>query len=49
MPIDVGALWLFVPIALALNLTPGGDMLFCLGQGAKSGPKAGIALSLIHI
>lgn len=44
--IDLNTLLLFVPIALALNLTPGADMLFCLGQGAKSGLKAGIAASL---
>lgn len=44
--IDLQTLYLFVPIALALNLTPGADMLFCLGQGAKSGPRAGMAASL---
>jgi len=44
--IDLNTLLVFVPIALALNLTPGADMLFCLGQGAKSGPKAGVAASL---
>jgi threonine/homoserine/homoserine lactone efflux protein len=44
--IDLNTLFVFVPIALALNLTPGADMLFCLGQGAKSGPKAGMAASL---
>lgn len=44
--IDLQTLFLFVPIALALNLTPGADMLFCLGQGARSGPKAGVAASL---
>lgn len=44
--IDFNTLLLFIPIALALNLTPGADMLFCLGQGAKSGPRAGVAASL---
>lgn len=44
--IDLNTLLIFTPIALALNLTPGADMLFCLGQGAKSGPKAGVAASL---
>ncbi|MEO1092261.1 MAG: LysE family translocator [Pseudomonadota bacterium] len=44
--IDLQTLLVFVPIALALNLTPGADMLFCLGQGAKSGPAAGFAASL---
>lgn len=33
----------FVPAALALNLTPGSDMLFCLGQGLRGGPRAAIA------
>lgn len=44
--IDLQTLLVFVPIALALNMTPGADMLFCLGQGVKSGPKAGLAASL---
>jgi threonine/homoserine/homoserine lactone efflux protein len=35
----------FVPAALALNLTPGADMMFCLGQGMRFGPKAAIAAS----
>ncbi|WP_282605963.1 LysE family translocator [Pelagibius sp. Alg239-R121] len=54
--IDLAQLVIFIPAALALNLTPGSDMLFCLGQGLKSGPRAGIAASfgvasgsLIHI
>lgn len=38
-------LLVFVPAALALNLTPGNDMLFCLSQGMRSGPRAGIAAS----
>lgn len=46
MMIDLQTLLLFIPIALALNLTPGADMLFCLGQGMKSGPRAGIAASV---
>lgn len=44
IPLDT--LLLFVPAALALNLTPGNDMMFCLGQGLKSGPKAGMAAAL---
>ncbi len=44
--IDFQTLLVFIPIALALNMTPGADMLFCLGQGAKSGPKAGLSASL---
>ena len=43
--IDLQTLMIFIPIALALNLTPGADMLFCLGQGLKSGPRAGMAAS----
>lgn len=46
MTIPVETLLLFVPASLALNLTPGNDMLFCLGQGMRSGPRAGIAASL---
>lgn len=55
LPVDPATLALFVPVALALNLTPGADMLFCLGQGARSGPAAGLAAaagisagSLVH-
>ena len=44
--VDLNTLLIFTPIALALNLTPGADMLFCLSQGARSGPRAGIAASL---
>lgn len=43
--LSLETLLLFIPIALALNLTPGADMLFCLGQGTKSGPRAGVAAS----
>ena len=43
--IDLHTLMIFVPIALALNVTPGADMLFCLGQGLTSGPRAGVAAS----
>ena len=46
MILDPQQLLIFVPAALALNLTPGNDMLFCLGQGIRSGPRAGIAASL---
>ncbi len=44
--IDSAQLLLFIPAALALNITPGNDMLFCLGQSLKDGPRAGIAASL---
>lgn len=39
-------LLLFMAAALALNLTPGPDMLFCLGSGAHRGPRAGLAAAL---
>ncbi len=35
----------FVPAALALNLTPGADMMFSLAQGARGGARAGWAAS----
>lgn len=35
----------FIPAALALNLTPGADMMFCLGQGLRSGTRAAVAAS----
>ncbi|WP_298336452.1 LysE family translocator [uncultured Erythrobacter sp.] len=44
--IGLETLLVFVPIALALNITPGADMLFCLGQGAKSGARAGVVAAL---
>lgn len=46
MLIPIETLAIFIPAALALNMTPGNDMLFCLGQGIRSGPKAGNAASL---
>ncbi|TMM55520.1 LysE family translocator [Sulfitobacter sabulilitoris] len=42
---DLVTLLAFVPAALALNLTPGADMMFCLGQGLRSGPRAAVAAS----
>ncbi|NJO37173.1 MAG: LysE family translocator [Rhizobiales bacterium] len=44
--VDLQTILVFIPIALALNLTPGADMMFCLGQGLKSGPRAGLVASL---
>lgn len=41
--VDLLTLAAFVPAALALNMTPGADMMFCLGQGLRSGPKAAMA------
>ncbi len=43
--IDPLVLLAFFPAALALALTPGADMLFCLAQGARGGARAGIAAS----
>lgn len=43
--IDPIVLLAFVPAALALNLTPGADMMFCLGVGMRSGPPAAVAAS----
>jgi threonine/homoserine/homoserine lactone efflux protein len=43
LPVTVTTLLTFVPAGLALNLTPGADMMFCLGQGLRSGPRAAMA------
>lgn len=43
MMLDPVAFVAFVPAALALNLTPGADMVFCLAQGVRSGPGAAVA------
>lgn len=51
--IDPMTLLTFVPAALALNLTPGADMVFCLGQGVRGGRRsawlasAGVALGVV--
>jgi threonine/homoserine/homoserine lactone efflux protein len=42
---DLVLLLAFIPAALALNLTPGADMMFCLGQGVRSGTRAALAAS----
>jgi threonine/homoserine/homoserine lactone efflux protein len=42
---DIYLLLAFIPAAIALNLTPGADMLFCLGQGLRSGTKQAFAAS----
>ena len=41
LPLDPVILLTFVPAALALNLTPGADMMFCAGQGLRAGTGAG--------
>ncbi|MGC3938270.1 LysE family translocator [Roseobacter sp. EG26] len=43
--VDLVMLVAFIPAALALNVTPGADMMFCLGQGIRSGPRAAWAAS----
>jgi len=43
--IDPVTLLTFIPAALALNFTPGADMMFCLGQGLRSGRGAAVAAS----
>lgn len=45
-PVDMVTLLTFIPAALALNLTPGADMMFCLGQGIRGGWRAAIAADL---
>ena len=45
MPVDPIVLLAFLPAALALNLTPGADMMFCLAQGMRTGPGAAISAS----
>lgn len=44
--IDPLLLLTFIPAALALNLTPGADMMFCLGIGIRQGPKAAMWANL---
>jgi threonine/homoserine/homoserine lactone efflux protein len=46
MPVDLLTLLAFLPAALALNLTPGADMMFTLGQGLRGGWRAGQAANL---
>ena len=43
---DFAQLLIFITAGLALNLTPGVDMMYCLGQGLGSGPGAGIVASI---
>ncbi|MGR3322158.1 MAG: LysE family translocator [Pseudooceanicola sp.] len=55
LPVDPITLLAFLPAGLALNLTPGADMMFCIGQGLRRGPgpawaaSGGIALgAFVH-
>ncbi|MES0864589.1 LysE family translocator [Ruegeria sp. SCPT10] len=43
--IETVTLLTFIPAALLLNLTPGADMMFCFGQGLRSGAKPALAAS----
>lgn len=45
MIIDPVVMFAFVPAALALNLTPGADMMYCFGAGLRTGAPAGVAAS----
>lgn len=46
MPIDTADLLVFLTAALTLNLTPGNDMMYVLGQSIKGGARPGLAASL---
>lgn len=46
MIIEPAQLLIFMMAGIALNLTPGAVMMYCLSQGLKSGPKTGFAASL---
>ena len=43
--IDPLVLLAFLPASLALNITPGADMMFCFAQGLRRGPRAAWAAS----
>jgi threonine/homoserine/homoserine lactone efflux protein len=56
MPVSAADLLIFMPAALSLNLTPGNDMMYVLGQSLKGGARSGVAASfgiaagsLIHL
>ena len=55
MIVEGTVLLTFIPAALALNLTPGADMLFCPDQGLRAGPgaaltAAGVSLGgMVHV
>jgi threonine/homoserine/homoserine lactone efflux protein len=46
MPIDAADLVLFMVAALALNVTPGPDMLFVLANSIRHGSRAGVVAAL---
>lgn len=43
--IESATLLAFIPAAVALNLTPGADMMFCFGLGLRSGARSAIVAS----
>ena len=43
--IETVTLLAFIPAAMALNFTPGADMMFCFGQGLRSGARPAMAAS----
>ncbi|MGI3169211.1 LysE family translocator [Pseudooceanicola sp. C21-150M6] len=45
LPVDPLLMLAFLPAGLALNLTPGADMMFCFAQGLRRGPRAAWAAS----
>ncbi|MFW2587902.1 LysE family translocator [Sagittula sp. SSi028] len=45
MIVDPVMLLAFLPAGLALNITPGPDMLFCMAQGLRGGARCGWAAS----
>ena len=45
MIIEPIVLLAYLPAALALNVTPGADMLFCLAQGTRGGARPAMAAS----
>lgn len=53
LPVDPLTLAAFLPAALALNATPGADMMLCIAQGLRAGPlsataaSAGVALGVM--
>ena len=46
MIVDWLSLAAFIPAGLALNLTPGADMMFTIAQGVRGGKKAAMAANL---
>lgn len=44
MIVDPLTLLAFIPAGLALNLTPGADMMYCLGQRVLSSSRATVWL-----